>query len=345
MIPPAASPRRWSRCACPPARFRFHLGRRASRHAGLPLLPADGVAAAPGRRRGGDVDWHQRNFVASAQPGRAGRGRRLHGHDHRRQVPARRRSRLSARGVRDLRRADAGAGEPLQRGRRDHPPPVDRGPRHAPGTALAVHDATIRPRPCSSRDPPIIIGAQVEAAITRAAKTGDGWLVVPIPTLDQLAGQMAQYKSARSAAKLPPSPHICRLLEVGCAPDDATAARRVAPFLIEKYKSYFSWGLEGLTIDPKAPPEQQFRGLAVNRFAVGTPEQVDRHAGRPASGRDHPPVDARELAGHGPERHPRRHRVARKARCCPRCASAPPPRERRQWAREELVDPRSFIMY
>jgi alkanesulfonate monooxygenase SsuD/methylene tetrahydromethanopterin reductase-like flavin-dependent oxidoreductase (luciferase family) len=85
---------------------------------------------------------------------------------------------------------------------------------------------------------------------------------------------MAQYKSARAAAKLPASQHICRLLEVGCAPDDATAARRVAPFLMEKYKAYFSWGLEGLTIDPKAPPEQQFGSLAVGRFAVGSPQSV-----------------------------------------------------------------------
>jgi alkanesulfonate monooxygenase SsuD/methylene tetrahydromethanopterin reductase-like flavin-dependent oxidoreductase (luciferase family) len=85
---------------------------------------------------------------------------------------------------------------------------------------------------------------------------------------------MSLYTSARSAAKLPPSPHICRLLEVGCAPDDDTACRRVAPYLIEKYKAYFSWGLEGLTLDPNATPEQQFRGLAVNRFAVGAPASV-----------------------------------------------------------------------
>ena len=114
----------------------------------------------------------------------------------------------------------------------------------------------------------------MEAAIARAAKIGDGWLVVPIPTLDQLAKQMATYTSARSAGKLPPSPHVCRLLEVGCAPDEETAHRRVAPHLIEKYKAYFSWGLEGLTLDPKASPEQQFRSLAVNRFAVGAPAQV-----------------------------------------------------------------------
>src|SRR5438105_1083916 len=79
---------------------------------------------------------------------------------------------------------------------------------------------------------------------------GDGWLVVPIPTLDQFAAQMSLYSSARSAAQLPPSAHICRLLEVGCAPDDDAAFHRIAPYVMEKYKSYFSWGLEGLTLDP-----------------------------------------------------------------------------------------------
>ena len=61
---------------------------------------------------------------------------------------------------------------------------------------------------------------------------------------------------------------------MGCAPDEATAFRRVAPHLIEKYKAYFSWGLEGLTLDPNATPAEQFRSLAVNRFAVGSPAQV-----------------------------------------------------------------------
>jgi len=135
-------------------------------------------------------------------------------------------------------------------------------------------DATIAPRPMQVPPPPIIVGAQVEAAITRAARIGDGWLVVPIPTLDQLAAQMSLYSSARSAAQLPPSPHICRLFEVGCAPDDDAAFHRIAPYLMEKYKSYFSWGLEGLTLDPNATPEQQFRGLATNRFAVGAPSKV-----------------------------------------------------------------------
>jgi probable F420-dependent oxidoreductase len=135
-------------------------------------------------------------------------------------------------------------------------------------------DASIRPRPLQAPHPPIIVGAQVEAAIARAAKIGDGWLIVPIPTTEQLARQMATYRGARAEANLPASPHICRLLEVGCARDEEQVLRRVAPFLIEKYKAYFSWGLEGLSLDPNAPPEQQFRSLARNRFAVGTPAEV-----------------------------------------------------------------------
>jgi alkanesulfonate monooxygenase SsuD/methylene tetrahydromethanopterin reductase-like flavin-dependent oxidoreductase (luciferase family) len=67
---------------------------------------------------------------------------------------------------------------------------------------------------------------------------------------------------------------ICRLLEVVCAPDEETAIRRAAPYLLEKYAAYFSWGLEGLTLDPDAPPDAQLRTLAANRFAVGSPAQV-----------------------------------------------------------------------
>jgi alkanesulfonate monooxygenase SsuD/methylene tetrahydromethanopterin reductase-like flavin-dependent oxidoreductase (luciferase family) len=97
---------------------------------------------------------------------------------------------------------------------------------------------------------------------------------VPTSALDQVDAQMSAFKSKRSAAKLPPAEHFCRMLEVGCAADDDTAIRQSTPFLMEKYKSYFSWGLEGLTLDPNATPEQQFAALASKRFAVGAPASV-----------------------------------------------------------------------
>lgn len=135
-------------------------------------------------------------------------------------------------------------------------------------------NVTIRPRPLQTPRPPILIGAQVQASITRAARIGDGWLVVPIPTADEVAGQVAMFHEARSAAGLPPTSQICRLFEVGCAPDEDQAFRRIAPYLMGKYASYFSWGLEGASIDPAAPPEQQLRSLAAGRFAIGSPAQV-----------------------------------------------------------------------
>lgn len=142
------------------------------------------------------------------------------------------------------------------------------------GRHWQFEDATIRPRPLQSPRPPILVGAQVKAAIERAARIADGWLVVPTPRLDEVGKQMTLFASTRAVAGLPPSHHICRLIEVSCADDEATAFHRVAPYLLEKYASYASWGLKDVSPDRNATPEQQLRKLAAERFAIGTPAQV-----------------------------------------------------------------------
>jgi len=73
---------------------------------------------------------------------------------------------------------------------------------------------------------------------------------------------------------LPKSQHLVRLFEVACAEDEETALRRSAPYLLEKYAAYASWGLPGLKFNPEDAPEIQLKKLAENRFGVGTPEQV-----------------------------------------------------------------------
>ena len=133
---------------------------------------------------------------------------------------------------------------------------------------------SIRPRPTQAPRPPILVGSQVTAGIARAARIADGWLVVPVPTVDEFAAQAATFAAARSAAGLPPSRHVGRLIEVACAPDEDTAIRRVAPFLLAKYAAYLSWGIPGITLDPAAAPETQLRRLAARRFAIGAPAQV-----------------------------------------------------------------------
>jgi len=144
------------------------------------------------------------------------------------------------------------------------------------GRHWQLDNITIRPRPIQTPRPPILVAAQVDAALERAAQISDGWCIVPVTTLDQVAREAEIFRKARAAAGLPPSEHFVRLYEVVCAPDEETALRRAAPFLLEKYAAYASWGLPGLRFNKEARPEEQLKGLAANRFGVGTPEQVTK---------------------------------------------------------------------
>jgi alkanesulfonate monooxygenase SsuD/methylene tetrahydromethanopterin reductase-like flavin-dependent oxidoreductase (luciferase family) len=142
------------------------------------------------------------------------------------------------------------------------------------GRHWSFDHVTIRPRPLQRPRPPLLVGSQVPAGIARAARIADGWLVVPVPTVDEFAAQVGAFAATRAAAGLPPGAQICRLLEVVCAPDEDTAVRRAAPYLLDKYSAYLSWGIPGIRFDPGAGPEAQLRGLARNRFALGSPAQV-----------------------------------------------------------------------
>jgi alkanesulfonate monooxygenase SsuD/methylene tetrahydromethanopterin reductase-like flavin-dependent oxidoreductase (luciferase family) len=133
---------------------------------------------------------------------------------------------------------------------------------------------TIRPRPLQQPAPPVLIAAQVDAAVERAATIGDGWCMVSTPRTDGMVKHIDLYKEKRREAELPEAEHMVRLYEVCCAEDEETALRRAAPYLIEKYAAYAAWGLPGLTFNPEDSPEEQLRKLAVDRFGVGTPDQV-----------------------------------------------------------------------
>ena len=93
------------------------------------------------------------------------------------------------------------------------------------GRHWQLEEVGILPRPLQQPRPPILVGSQVAAGIARAARIADGWLVVPVPTVDEFAAQAAAFAAARAAAGLAASPHICRLLEVSCAADEDAAIR------------------------------------------------------------------------------------------------------------------------
>ena len=133
---------------------------------------------------------------------------------------------------------------------------------------------TIRPRPVQAPRPNVIVAAHVDQAVERAGRIGDGWTAVPTPRVEEVKAHLDIFKRSRAAAGIAPSRHFYRLFEVSCAPDEETALRRAAPFLMAKYAAYASWGLPGLKLDKGDSPEVQLRKLSANRFAVGTPTQV-----------------------------------------------------------------------
>lgn len=142
------------------------------------------------------------------------------------------------------------------------------------GRHWSFDNFSIGPRPMRSPGPPILVASQVEAGIKRAARIGDGWTAVPVTRVQGVAKEVEMFAKARAEAGLPPSTNVARIYEVSCAKDEETALRRAAPFLIEKYSAYASWGLPGLKMDPSQSAADQLRGLAKDRFGVGTPQQV-----------------------------------------------------------------------
>jgi alkanesulfonate monooxygenase SsuD/methylene tetrahydromethanopterin reductase-like flavin-dependent oxidoreductase (luciferase family) len=166
------------------------------------------------------------------------------------------------------------------------------------GRHWRLDGVTIRPRPLQAPRPPILVGSQVPAGIARAARIADGWMVVPVPTVDEFAAEATGFRAARAAAGLPPSPHVVRLVEVACAPDEETAVRRAAPYLLAKYAAYQSGGIPGLTLDHGAPPP----GRAPLRGGIA--RAGDRGAPRAAPGGRHPRHHAGQLAGDAAGRRP-----------------------------------------
>lgn len=142
------------------------------------------------------------------------------------------------------------------------------------GRHWQFEDVTIRPQPLNKPRPPILIGAQVEASIKRAAEIADGWCIAPSASNDAMASQIEMFKATRAAAGQSETDQLVRLFEVACAPDEETALKRAAPYLLAKYESYAQWGMPGVSSDSTDTPEDQLRKLALNRFAIGSPQQV-----------------------------------------------------------------------
>jgi alkanesulfonate monooxygenase SsuD/methylene tetrahydromethanopterin reductase-like flavin-dependent oxidoreductase (luciferase family) len=79
------------------------------------------------------------------------------------------------------------------------------------------------------RPPPIWVAANSDAAVRRAARLGDAWLVNPHARLDELERQMGLYRAARAEYGLPAATSTPVLKEVCVAATDEQALELARP--------------------------------------------------------------------------------------------------------------------
>ena len=138
------------------------------------------------------------------------------------------------------------------------------------GRFYQVDDHAIGLKPVREGGPPIWMAGIAEAAIRRAARLAEAWLIVPSTQLSQLAGQMRIYREAL-AGRVPDCFPIVRECYVGASHQTAVDECRAA--LQYKYDAYASWGLEGRQ-------NPAFEELARDRFIIGDKVYVKEEIAR-----------------------------------------------------------------
>jgi alkanesulfonate monooxygenase SsuD/methylene tetrahydromethanopterin reductase-like flavin-dependent oxidoreductase (luciferase family) len=147
------------------------------------------------------------------------------------------------------------------------------------GRFYEVNDHAIGLKPLHAGGPPIWMAGSADAAIQRAARMADAWMIVPSTTLGELTAQMRVYRAALGS-RAPDCFPMVRECYVGANHRTALAECRGA--LQYKYDAYASWGLSGRQ-------NPAFEELAHDRFIIGdavfVKEEIARY--RETLGIDH----------------------------------------------------------
>jgi alkanesulfonate monooxygenase SsuD/methylene tetrahydromethanopterin reductase-like flavin-dependent oxidoreductase (luciferase family) len=147
------------------------------------------------------------------------------------------------------------------------------------GRYFRLTRARLVAKPVQKPHPPIWFAANNDAAVERAARLADAWVINPHATLPVLERQMALYRAALRNAGKPLPAELPIIKELHVAEDRRTAIKECRPFLEAKYKAYAGWGQD------KALPEGDsfdvaFEELIRDRFIIGAPEDCVRELRR-----------------------------------------------------------------
>jgi alkanesulfonate monooxygenase SsuD/methylene tetrahydromethanopterin reductase-like flavin-dependent oxidoreductase (luciferase family) len=141
------------------------------------------------------------------------------------------------------------------------------------GRFYSVQDHGISLRPVQPSGPPVWIAGLVEAAVKRAARIGDAWLISNATTLAATEPLMRIYRATlaelgKTVREFP----MARECYVGA--QHATAMEECRAALEYKYGSYAAWGM----VSPTAT--MSFEEMARDRFIIGDKVSVKEEIAR-----------------------------------------------------------------
>jgi len=141
------------------------------------------------------------------------------------------------------------------------------------GKEFKIKDVSVDPKPLHKPRPPIWIAANSDAAVERAARIGDGWIIGPHSAIEELERQVNHYRGAWAAAGKQGRPDIPLIREAFVAKSRKEAVEKAQPCLEELYRSiYIKWKQNEAMSDPDEL-SWAFDRLAKNRFILGSPEE------------------------------------------------------------------------
>jgi alkanesulfonate monooxygenase SsuD/methylene tetrahydromethanopterin reductase-like flavin-dependent oxidoreductase (luciferase family) len=140
------------------------------------------------------------------------------------------------------------------------------------GRHFTIDDVTLTLRPAQRPRPPIWMGANAAAAaVRRAARLADAWIVSAHPDLDTVERQLGTYREALDTLGKPFPAELPMLRNFYVAADMETALAEARPYFDASYEIFADWGL---FTDVLRAGARHVRGaeLRRGRLIVGGPE-------------------------------------------------------------------------
>ena len=126
--------------------------------------------------------------------------------------------------------------------------------------------------PIQRPGPPVWMAANSDAAVLRAARLSDAWLINPHATTSTIRRQLDLFDHERSAQGRPRGERPL-MREVFCGPSRDAALAAAGPYLSNKYQVYSDWGQDKVmpVVESFDAP---FDELEHERFLVGSPDDI-----------------------------------------------------------------------